>query len=164
MYYNKNNRLESQSSKNRYLHGKDIERSIIECLKKHGFIIKDADGRTDREDKIDFFLVEDDRNKPCQVKCRMGYSGKQFLLDIFEPFFGLDSSDTKPGRDYIGKYEVYIVLIDSKIYIVDGIRQKKIVENVLKEWSVAHNKLPVFDSSQYEGVQIRYTTDRNNRR
>ena len=163
--FDKNNRLESQSSRQRYLYGKSKEELIIECLRnKHGFVIEDVTMTVDCEKKIDCFLIENDEKIPCQVKTRMGYSGKDVLVDLFEPFWGIDNEATQAGRDYVGQYEKYIVLIENTIYIIDGKRQKKIIEDVLEEWKVSHFQLPVFDSCRYKGIQLRYTRDRNNSR
>jgi hypothetical protein len=163
--FDKNDRLESQPSRKRFLYGKDIEKSIVECLRHHyNFIIEEAEKKVDCDDKIDCFLIENDVKIPCQVKTRMGYSGSDILADIYEPFLGIDNENTKKGRDYVGRYEKYIVLIKDTIYIIDGKRQKEIIENVLAEWEASHHQLPVFNSNQYDGVQIRYTTDKNNSR
>jgi hypothetical protein len=164
--FNNNNRLESQASRKRYLYGKQIEDKIVKSLETYGLVFEDVDRNTDCYDKIDRYLVVEGGKKPCQIKCRMSYSGDDILIDIYEPFMGIDSSDTKQGRDYIGKYEVYIVLAkDGKtIRVIDGIRQKEVIEEVLKEWSGYHYQLPVFNSKLYPGCQLRYTTDRNNNR
>ncbi len=164
--FNKNNRLESQSSRKRYLYGKQIENLIIQSLEKHGLVFEDVDRNIDCNDKIDRYLITEGQKKPCQVKCRMSYSGDDILLDIWEPFFGIKNDATKPGRDYVGKYEVYICLSrDGKtIRVIDGKRQKEIVEAILEEWQSAYYQLPVFDSFRFKGCQIRYTKDKSNLR
>lgn len=164
--FHKNNRLESQSSRKRYLYGKQIEDLVIKALQSHGLIFEDVDRRTDCDLKIDRYLIQEGVKKPCQVKCRMSYSGDDVLLDIWEPFYGVTNEATKPGRDYIGQYEVYICLSkDGKtIRVIDGKRQKEIVERVLDEWKVSYYQLPVFDSYRHKGAQLRYTRDRSNGR
>jgi hypothetical protein len=164
--FNNNNRLETQASRKRYLYGKQIEDKIVKSLESYGLVFEDVDRNTDCVDKIDRFLITETSKKPCQIKCRMGYSGDDILIDIYEPFKGIDNQETQPGRDYVGKYEVYIVLSrDGKtIRVIDGFRQKEIIEAVLKEWSGEHYQLPVFNSKLYPGCQLRYTTDRNNNR
>ena len=114
--FDKTNRLESQSSRKRYLVGKRIEESIIACLtEKYGFKIETAELKVDRDEKIDCFIIENETKKACQVKTRMGYSGKDLLVDVFEPFFGLDNPNTKIGRDHAGNYDYYVVLINDKL-------------------------------------------------
>lgn len=162
--FNKNNKLESLSSRKRYLYGKQVEDNIVKALESYGLKFEEVDRKTDCEDKIDRILIENNTKKNCQIKCRMGYSGSDILVDIWEPFMGVDNPATKPGRDYIGKYETYIVLIKDIIYVINGNRQKKIIEDVLEEWKSAHHQLPVFESFRYAGVQLRYSVDKSNGR
>jgi hypothetical protein len=161
--FNKFNRLESQPSRKRYLHGKQLENQIADCLKGYGMILKDVTKEADMFDKIDRVLVEDGKEKLVAIKARMGYSGDDILIDLYEPYYGPKSDKTKPGRDYVGKYEVYVCLSkDGKVIrVIDGIRQKEIVEDILVEWANYNWQLPVFDSYKYEGCQIRYTRDRS---
>jgi len=166
IFFNKNNRLESQSSRKRYLYGKQVENLIVKALEGHGFVFEDVDRKVDCDEKIDRYLIQEGVKKPVQIKCRMIYSGDDILLDLWEPFWGINNEATKKGRDYVGQYEIYICLSkDGKtIRVIDGKRQKQIVEDVLEEWAASHYQLPVFDSYRYKGVQIRYVRDKANQR
>lgn len=164
--FHKNDRLESRSSRQRYLYGKQIEKLIIDCLRGYGLTLEEADRKADCEDKIDCYLCVNDKKLACQVKCRMGYSGDDILIDVYEPYWGVGNENTKHGRDYVGQYDVYIVLSKdgSTIRVIDGKRQKEVIEEVLQEWTAFHNQLPVFNSLKYKGVQMRYTRDKANGR
>lgn len=164
--FNKDNRLESQSSRKRYLYGKQVEDLIVKALEMHGLKFEDVDRKVDCEEKIDRYLIGEGVKKACQIKCRMGYSGDDVLIDVYEPFYGIDNLATKQGRDYVGKYDVYVCLSkDGKtIRVINGKRQKEIIEMVLDEWTKSYYQLPVFDSYRFKGVQMRYTKDRSNSR
>jgi hypothetical protein len=164
--FTKDYKLESQPSRQRYLYGKQVENLIIQCLRECGLEIEEADRKVDCVDKIDCFLVENGERKACSVKFRVNTSGNDILLDLFEPFYGINNENTKAGRDHVGQYAYYICLSnDGKtIRLVDGQHQKALIEDVLKEWEESHYELPVFNSKKHAGIQLRYTRDRANGR
>jgi hypothetical protein len=158
--------LNEQPSRKRYLAGKAKEDAIADCLvNKHGFNLKKVSREADMNEKIDRILVENGVEKKVQIKFRISGSGDDILVDVYEPFFGIDNPKTQKGRDYIGKYEVYICLSNNgkQIRVIDGVRQKAVIEEVLAEWKSYRWQLPVFNSYRYSGIQLRYTRDGNSR-
>lgn len=162
--FSKDNRLESMPARKRVSYGKQVESQIIKSLREQGLVIEDVPRNVDCNDKIDCYLLEEGTKKACQIKCRMGYSGSDFLLDLYEPYYGMTSEDTKKGRDYISEYDKYICLSRDTIYVIDGKLQKKLVERVLEEWKAFRYELPIFNSVSDPGVQIRFTSDKSNGR
>lgn len=136
------------------MYNKTQENIIIECLKRHGLEFRSAIV----SDKMERFLVTPDGDKKIQVKFRR--SGNDILIDVFEPFYGVQSDRTKYGRDYVSQYDVFICLNGKEIKVIDGKRQKEVIEEILVEWKDNKWQLPVFDSKKYEGCQIKYTRDR----
>jgi hypothetical protein len=53
-----------------------------------------------------------------QIKTRE--TGTDLLLDAYEPFHGLKNDQTKEGRDFVGKYEIYICGTEQNIVIANA--------------------------------------------
>src|SRR5581483_271629 len=127
--------------------GKLKENQIADCLSKHyGFKLNEVSDKEDIYEKIDRHWVQEDGSvKKVQIKTRTKSSGNDILLDIFEPFFGIKNDKTKPGRDMKGSYDIYICLDkhEKVIRVIDGKRQKEVVEEVLQEWADADYQLRV---------------------
>jgi len=144
--------------------GKHYEGLIVKALESQGLKFKTVSMEMDCKEKIDRLLVEEDGDKTCAIKVRMNYSGKDILVDLYEPYFGLESGSTKKGRDLVSQYDYYICLSRDIIYVINGKRQKQIIDEVLEEWKSHGQVLRIYSSTQYPGVQIRYTSDKANHR
>ncbi len=162
--YNNKHKLESQPAHKRVFAGKHYEDLIVKALESQGLKFEKVTLEQDCDEKIDRYLVDGDTKKSVQIKRRMDYSGRDLLLDIYEPYFGLESESTKKGRDLVSNYDLYVCMARDIIYIVNGPRQKEIVNEVLEEWKSHGQVLRVYPSSLYPGIEIRYTSDKANHR
>lgn len=145
--------------------GKDGEEQIAETLRQHGLNLIDVDEATDMIDKIDRRLVTPYGTFSCQIKFRDGSDRyRDFLLDLYEPFYGDTNPDTQLGRDAVSQYDVYVCRIKDTIYVINGKAQKKLVESVLTEWREKRCPLPVFRSDLHAGVELRKVVDHRNSR
>jgi hypothetical protein len=145
--------------------GKAGEEQIAEVLRSHGLNLIDVDERTDMIDKIDRQLVTESGTYSVQIKFRDSSDRyRDFLLDLYEPFYGDGDPDTKIGRDLVSKYDIYVCRIKDTIYVINGKAQKTLVANVLEEWRQRRCQLPVFRSTKYSGVELRKVVDHRNNR
>ena len=77
--------------------GKKNEKRVINCLNKyHNWNLVEATREEDRIEKVDCYEVsKTGKRLAAQVKTRV--SGDDILVDIFEPYYGLDDDRTKKG-------------------------------------------------------------------
>lgn len=156
------NNLNKKSPSCRVQVGVAIENSIAKCLKEHyGYDLHEVTRHEDMNEKIDRILkLKDGTEQRVQIKTRM--SGKDILVCLWEPFYSVDSDKNKLGRDMVSNYDIYACLSDNgkTIRVIDGKRQKAIIQEVLDEWTIAKWALPEFKSKKYPGVEIKHHTDK----
>lgn len=166
MNWTKENKLESQPNHVRVSVGRKLESDIAKCLNEHyGFDLQEVSIEADRKKKIDRqWHLPNGEVRQVQIKARMGHSGDDILIDVFEPYYGDGHANTKPGRDCKGQYDTYICLSNDgkEIRIIDGKRQKAIIEELITEWREGGCKFNnrCWQSNIYKGCEFRYTVDK----
>ena len=108
--------------KTRVESGKRIENKIINALREHlGWEILNPSAKEDKYDKIDGWLVENEQKKPIQVKYRDKNSGSDIFMELMK-----DCDNRVPGRDMVGKAEIYITLSnDGKTIMIRNAHEAK---------------------------------------
>ena len=110
--------------------------------------------------------LEDGTTRNLSYKART--SGDDILLDLYEPFYGIDNTKTKPGRDLISPYDRYLCLErgGGNLREIDGAAQKMRVKLVLTEWTDCsyHLSKGWFNSARCPGISLRYHVDKSNSR
>ncbi len=129
--------------------GKKNEKRVINCLNKHhNWNLEEAPREEDRIEKVDCYEVsKTGKRLAAQVKTRV--SGDDILVDIFEPYYGLDDDRTKKGRDTQRDYDLYICLSkDGKtIRVVNGKALKRMLKKLANKWKSEKCRLPfTFDN------------------
>jgi len=144
--------------------GKELEDAIANCLTHHyKWTLEEASFHDDTKKKIDRFIIgKNDKRTPIQIKGRV--SGDDILYDRYEPFFksnGAIDERTKPGRDHVGKYEVYVCLSRDKktIRAVTTEALRRVIKGMDEEWAACDYKLH-FYSATYPGCEFRYHRDK----
>lgn len=69
-----------------------------------------------------------------QIKNRE--TGVDLLLDAYEPFYGLTNEQTKEGRDFIGKYDIYICGTKDGITIANAQEVKSKAITIIVLWGL----------------------------
>lgn len=153
--------------KERLDRGKQFEEIIDSVLKPLGRNIKPASLQEDMHEKIDRIeTLADGTTRKLSYKART--SGDDILLDLYEPFFGIDNLNTKPGRDLISPYDRYLCLErgGGNLREIDGTAQKLKVKAVLDEWTDCSYFLSRqwFRSARVPGISLKYHVDKSNNR
>lgn len=149
--------------------GKQGEAQMLKNLQAKGYFIKPATLDQDKHDKIDGWLSNDGQNFiPFQSKYRE--TGTDIGMDVFEPFFGVDNPNTRQGRDYRGKAQLYVTQVHDQLYVMARIGLHRIVTETISEWRSLGFKYDfgdglsrgTFNSRQYPGVQLKLKIDEEN--
>lgn len=148
--------------------GRKFEEIIDEIMTTQGRQIKAATQEQDMYGKIDRIeTLPDGTTHNLSYKART--SGPDILLDLYEPFYGIDNTKTKPGRDLISPYDKYLCLErgGGKLREVLGSAQKMKVKIVLDEWADCSYHLDRnqwFRSGRVDGISLKYHADKSNHR
>lgn len=146
--------------------GKQGEAQMIQHLKETGYQVKPATTSEDMYDKIDGWLTNDGVTYfPFQSKYRE--TGGDIGMDIREPWFGHDDPNTKLGRDYRGKAQLYVTQVENTLYLMHRIGLHMIVDAVMTEWKNLSFKFDfgdgirkgTFNSRIFPGVQFKLKID-----
>ena len=124
----------------RMVYGKADEVRQVKFLIAQGFQIKEVAPHTDMIDKIDRYIMMDGRWETLQIKGRdtdpsVEEQYKDILVDMYEPYCGLDHEDTRVGRDQVSQYDWFTCRIGTKLYLINGAAQKRVAAAVMVEWS-----------------------------
>jgi len=120
--------------------GKADEERQVTTLRAEGFNIEEVSAFVDMKEKIDRRIQDSDGSwLTLQIKGRdvnptMTTTYKDILIDYYEPYCGLGHEYTTDGRDKVSNYDRFTCRIGSKLYLVDGALQKKVIANVMDEW------------------------------
>jgi hypothetical protein len=161
--------IASRPKKERVRIGKDVyETHIHESLRGKGYILKDATSYEDKIQKIDCYIIAEGREIPVQSKYRE--TGIDIGMDIYEPWFGLSDSRTKPGRDSQSEAQLYASQSGSTLYLVSKASLQQIADAVMDEWKNLNFKFDfgdgiqrgTFNSRIYSNVQLKYKIDEEN--
>lgn len=124
--------------------GKKDEDNVVKCLNKHyDWKLEKATFKEDTCQKTDCFQVNESGDRlPVQIKTRV--TGDDFLVSLYEPYYGIDDSRTEIGRDVKQKYYCYVCLSKDRktIRVVKGTLLKKIVNSLIKQWKTKGCPLP----------------------
>lgn len=145
-----------QNYANRVRTGKTGEQEIAKALQEvFGLTIEEVSEDQDRFEKIDRIVVSELGNrKTLQIKYRE--TGEDILVDVFEPFFGIDHPRTGKGRDYVSKCDLYACRVGPLIHLIHGAALRSVIEIVLAEWKSAGCPCAgTFIGSQGEQIKIR---------
>lgn len=141
--------------------GKAQEVIQVQVLTRHGFTVVESTSDDDMFLKIDRWIVtETGERKSLQIKSRNSAVGKDFLLDGFEPYLGLDHADTKLGRDNgdVCKADYVTERIGNVMYLVDGVAYRMVEAELLSEWKSFDRRagIDTILSQWYEQLGKRY--------
>lgn len=145
-----------QNYANRVRTGKTGEQQIAQSLQDvFGLTIEEVSEDQDRFEKIDRIVVSGSGNrKTLQIKYRE--TGEDILVDVFEPFFGINHPRTGKGRDYVSKCDLYACRVGPLIHLIHGAALRAVIEIVLAEWRTAGcPSSGTFIGSQGEQIKIR---------
>src|SRR5581483_4709188 len=121
--------------------------TILKNLKAHGFDLQ-------QKPNGDFFFISEGHEKLCKIRIRR--SGKDVLIPLFDPYYSIDSPDTKIGKDRL-KYDFLFYLINNICYVVDKKTKEQLINGVLEEWKEHNYALPEFLTKN--GCCIKYLSD-----
>lgn len=154
--------LNSQPTQVRVRKGEEAEERICECLNiQYGWNLKKASFSENARKKIDRWLPGKSGDIPVQVKGRA--TGEDILYCLYEPFYGIDNENTKPGRDAKGEFKIYICLSGETIRVVKVEAMRRIIAEVESEWVEGGCKR-YFASEKHPGCEIRQHNDKWNGR
>jgi hypothetical protein len=153
--------------KERLDRGKKFEEIIDSVLLPMNRKIKQSTLNEDMHEKIDRIEeLPDGTTRKLAYKART--SGDDILLDLYEPFYGIDNTATRPGRDLISPYDRYFCLErgGGNLREIDGAVQKMRIKEVLTEWADCSYFLSRgwFNSVRVPGISLKYHVDKSNDR
>lgn len=130
---NESNSLEKSNKfsdfKTRVQTGRQIENKILNALRTNvGWQIVLPTMSEDKYDKIDGWIIENNKKIPLQIKYRDKSSGSDIFMEIMKDYY-----KKIPGRDMIGKAKIYVTLANNLLMIRDAEEAKKIANEMTKE-------------------------------
>lgn len=170
MIINAQQSFASRSFEERLRLGKQCEAQMLENLRASGYTVKAATTYQDKYDKIDGFLSGDGVDfRAFQSKYRQ--TGSDIGFDVYEPWHGLGHPETRSGRDYRGKADLYVTQVEDQLYVMLAYGLKLIINDVLNEWKAANFKFDfgdgiqrgTFNSRVILGVQFKLKIDEQSR-
>lgn len=166
--------IDSMPTNDRVSFGKEKETTVISCLNNRyssfGYNLIPSSFQEDCNDKIDCWQIQNEQKYPVCIKTRT--SKDDILVSMFDPFFGINNTLTKIGRDFSQVYAYYITMSkdEKTIRVANGKRIHSICLDIWNEFvstdqELVHsmeelNPRELLDSEKYSGCQLWLHYDR----
>src|SRR5258708_8551689 len=120
--------------RNRVVKGKVGEEEVAEILRTHfDLTVEDVDERRDKVEKIDRVVISrSGKARTLQIKYRE--TGKDILVDVYEPFYGIADMRTTPGRDFVGTCDLYACRVGPTVHLIHGSLLRVVILQTMNEW------------------------------
>jgi len=126
--------IAGQSYKSRVRTGKIGEEEVAEILRnRFNLTIRDVHEDRDRIEKIDRIVIAPS-GKPRTLQIKYRETGKDILVDVYEPFYGINDDRTKPGRDFVSECDLYACRVGESVHLIHGSVLRVVILKTMTEW------------------------------
>lgn len=153
--------------------GKSREAAIARLLiSRFGFRVEEVTPHADIEKKVDrnrvgsikldgVCISQDGLRQSVQIKYRE--SGRDIIVDVYEPFHGEESPETKKGRDYASQCDHYAVQTGEFIHVIRGQSIRNAIDATLKSWRDAGSPVRIGKQWSAKGINLLITEDHHSK-
>lgn len=150
-------RLAEKEKRERLESGRRIEQLIYDRLQKVGYNLQKPNSHEDMTQKVDaWYRQKDGKRIGIQIKFRQ--SGSDLLFEVYDTFVDFRHPANKLGRDMLGSAELYAVMVNNDLIVVEKNKAVNVINEMLDEarcngWSGGREtKTLYYDSDGHELV------------